>query len=298
LDPIVKETVKFLRASLPATIEIQHRIHSPDRTVIADPTQIHQVLMNLCTNSAHAMETGGVLEVALDEVIPACRLDQPGQDFTPVKYVRLTVRDTGHGIQKEFIDRIFEPFFTTKPRGEGTGMGLAMVHGIVRDMNGSVSADSEPGKGARFTVLIPMAKGRPELLPPSRLSPRTGGARILFVDDEKGFTASGREILAQLGYEVVVAASGHEALEIFNADSIGFDLVITDMVMPKMTGLELAKRISRACPEIPIILCTGFSAILDEEAKRNSGIHHTLMKPMLAIELTEAIEQVMKAKTH
>ena len=297
LDPIVKETVKFLRASLPATIEIQHRIHIPDTTVIADPTQIHQILMNLCLNAAHAMEKGGVLEVALDEATQERRPDRPTQEFTPAKYVRLTVSDNGHGIQKEFIDRIFEPFFTTKPRGEGTGMGLAMVHGIVRDLNGAVSVESEPGRGARFHVLIPMAEGRPEAFPEMRPSPRAGGARILFVDDEEGFTASGKEILAQFGYDVITAASGHEALKILDVDGVGFDLVITDMVMPKMTGIELAKRITQACPRIPIILCTGFSALVDGKAKRNSGIRHTLMKPLLAGELTEAIEHVLKAET-
>jgi len=298
LGPIIKETIKFLRASLPATLEIRHVIRATDSLVLADPTQIHRILMNLCTNSAHAMEkTGGVLDVGLDEVLIENGPDLQYGELKPGRYITLTVSDTGEGIQKEFMGRIFEPFFTTKPRGEGTGMGLAVVHGIVKDLGGAISVASEPGKGATFQVLLPKHEGEAAEWLAQSFAPKKGRGKILFVDDEEGFVLSGKEILEHFGYEVVTTTSGHEALALFASSSAEFDLVITDMVMPKMTGLELAQRITEIRPDIAIILCTGFSAYIDANVKEASGVRDIVMKPLLASELAGAIERVLGEKS-
>jgi PAS domain S-box-containing protein len=293
IGPIIKETMKFLRASLPAMIEIKRNFTAEDGMVWADPTHIHQILMNLCTNSAHAMrERGGVLEIGLAEVTV------DGDNVTidrlkPGRYLRIDVIDNGHGISPEIQERIFEPFFTTKTRGEGTGMGLAVIHGLISDMGGTITVSSEPGHGAAFQVFLPRFEG--ELsgdrdLPFS--SPEEGCARILFVDDEEGFIQSGREILEQLGYLVVTAANGQEAYEIFRQNPGAFDLVITDMAMPKMTGLELAKKI-REDAAIPIILCTGYKEGINGDLRQSIGFCDILLKPILASELTESIQRAL-----
>ena len=295
LGPIVKETMKFLRASLPAMLEIRHSIKAEDGMVLADPTQIHQILMNLCTNSAHAMEkTGGVLDVCLDEVLIENEPDPQYGELKPGRYVILTVSDTGQGIQKEYIGRIFEPFFTTKQRGEGTGMGLAMVHGIVKDLGGVITVASEPGKGAVFQILVPKYEGEASEWCEQSTTPKRGKGRILFVDDEIGFIVSGKEILENFGYEVVTTTSAHEALDLFEASSAAFDLVITDMIMPKMTGLELAKRLTDMKADVAVILCTGFSAHVN--ANEVSGIRDVVMKPLLAGELADAVEKALDGK--
>ncbi len=294
LGPIVKETIKFLRASLPTTIEIRHTIEAADSVVLADPTQIHQILMNLCTNSAHAMEkTGGILEVRLDESTIDSESGLEYAGLKPGGYLRLTVIDTGEGIAKEIMGRIFEPFFTTKPRGEGTGMGLAMVHGIVKDLGGGISVMSEPGKGAVFHVFLPKQEGEAAELLMQHGVPKPGKGKILFVDDEEGFIVSGSEILEQFGYEVAAARSAPEALGIFKSSPDEFDLVITDMIMPKMTGLELAKQLNEIRSGVPIILCTGFSAYVDDIVLGTSGIREMVMKPLLAGELADVIERVL-----
>ena len=295
IGPIIKETIKFLRATLPATIEIRFDIKSLDSIVIADATQIHQIVMNLCTNSAQAMEkAGGVLSIRLDKVLLEDEFDLQYRELKPGKYVKLTVSDTGHGIPKAFLERIFEPFFTTKQRSEGTGMGLSVVHGIVKDMGGTISVVSEPENGATFLVLLPEHEGEvTELFPPS-YAPEKGRGKILFVDDEEGFIISGREILEQFGYKVVTATSGYEALDLFESNPAEFDLVITDMVMPKMTGLELAERLKEILPDISIILCTGFGVNVD--TKISAYVCDIVMKPVLASELADAIQGVLEKK--
>ncbi len=296
IRPIIKETIKFLRASLPATIEIRQNIRAMDSTVLADPTQIHQILMNLCTNSAQAMKDGGILAVDLEEVLFDQGSDIQYSELKTGKYIRLTVCDTGHGIQKVHLERIFEPFFTSKPRGEGTGMGLAVIHGIVNNMGGGISVVSHPEQGTTFHVLLPKHEGEVKELNLSQYKPRQGRGKILFVDDEEGFIVSGREILEQLGYQVVTAASGQEGISAFKSNPADFDLVITDMVMPKMTGLDLGKEVIKIRPDIPIILCTGFSASVGSKTKKSAGIHHILMKPLLAGELSDAIEKALENK--
>ncbi len=293
--PILKETIRFLRASLPALIEIRLIVQVKEILVWADPTQIHQVLMNLCTNAAHAMKShGGLLEVTLDEVLLDNEAHLSYGELVAGAYARLTVSDEGHGIKQEHIERIFEPFFTTKERGEGTGMGLAVIHGIVNDMHGAINVTSRPEIGSIFQVLLPRHHGEP---PPSTAvlpMPAKGRGNILFVDDEKGFLTTGKEILEQIGYRVTTAVNGQEALAMFAADTDKFDLVITDLVMPKMTGLDLMQRLRKLQPGIKVILCTGFSDNILSINKGVVGITDIVMKPLLAGELTDAIERALK----
>ncbi len=292
--PLIKETLKFIRASLPVTIEIRQEFPVSGSMIIADPTQIHQVIMNLCTNAAHAMkERGGMLDVRLAEV----ELDDEVEvDFKGLKrgrYLRLSVTDTGSGIPKEIIKRIFDPFFTTKERGEGTGMGLSVVHGIVKEMGGAISVYSDPGIGTTFNIILPLYKG--EAVENKALDKlmKTGSGRILFVDDEEGVITSGRGILEQLGYEITSTTSPMEALELFTSDPGAFDLVLTDLTMPRMTGLELSERLQEIRPDIPIVLCTGFSLGISPERIRDAGIREMVMKPMVASELSEAVYKAL-----
>ena len=298
MGPIIKETIKFLRASLPAMIEIKRTFRVEDGVVWADPTHIHQIVMNLCTNSAHAMrERGGVLEILLDEVPvdgESGRLDR----LRPGRYLKLSVIDNGHGISPEIQERIFEPFFTTKTRGEGTGMGLSVIHGLVSDMGGAITVESHPGQGTGFHVFLPKLEGENLDGPDApRSVPKAGSARILLVDDEEGFVRTAGEILTQLGYEVVTAADGQAAFEIFKEDPAHFDLVVSDVAMPKMTGLELTKKIKMTSPRIPIILSTGYKEGIDDAVKQNLDICDILLKPVLARELTEAIQKALETTT-
>lgn len=295
--PLIKETIKFLRASLPALIDIRQAIQVRDALVWADPTQIHQILMNLCTNAAQAMQLrGGRLDLMLDEVVLDADTVLEYGELTAGDYLRLTVRDEGHGIRQEHLERIFEPFFTTKARGEGTGMGLAVIHGLVRDMGGAVQVLSQPEAGTTFTVFLPRYHGTASCIEPDVPAPAKGRERILFVDDEKGFLTAGAEILEQIGYGVTTASRAEDALALFAAHPTGFDLVITDLVMPRLSGLELAQRLRKMRPEIDIILCSGFSDQVLSINRKAAGIAGIVMKPLLAGELTRAIDQALQAR--
>jgi two-component system, cell cycle sensor histidine kinase and response regulator CckA len=292
--PIIKEAIKLLRSSLPATVDIRLDIQGGEDTIMADPTQIHQVLMNLCTNAAHAMkEKGGILNIAL------CALgENPGitdryPGLGPGPYLKLTVSDTGHGIPAELRDRIFDPFFTTKGRAEGTGMGLAVVHGIVKGYGGEISVESEPGKGAAFNVFIPQVKvpvsdesGIAEIIP-------HGVERVLIVDDEKIMVDTLQSLLNRLGYKTASRTSSLETLELFRKKPGHFDLVITDMTMPNMTGDELAEKILEIRPDIPIIICTGFSERIDGETAKQNGIKALVMKPIVVRDIAHTIRKVL-----
>ncbi len=294
IRPLIKETLKFLKASLPSTIEVSSDLNVSNSTVMADPTQIHQILMNLCTNASHAMkEKGGVLDLRLKEVDMEDESLHQFKELKRGKYIQLTVADTGDGISKDCIDRIFDPFFTTKEREEGTGMGLSVVHGIVKEMGGAISVYSEPDKGATFQVLFPKYEGEAtEVVSPRYRLPR-GKGRILFVDDEESIILYGRQILEHIGYQVTTATSSLEALEMFKSHPEEFDLVLTDMTMPKMTGLELSKQLKEIRPNVPIVLSTGFSAGITAEAIRDSGICEMVMKPMIAGELAESVSKAL-----
>jgi PAS domain S-box-containing protein len=293
---IVKEALKLLRATLPTTIHISHNIES-DSLVMGDPTQIHQILMNLCTNAGHAMqEKGGILEVNLTNVELDAAFASRHPDLKPGPYLNLSVSDTGHGMSPDVLKQIFDPFFTTKERGEGTGMGLAVVHGIVNSYGGTIYAYSEPGKGSSFKVFLPVISS--SLKSEKRMErdvPR-GAERVLFIDDEQALVDMGKQALESLGYQVVTRTSSLEALNLFRAQPDRFDLVITDMTMPQMTGDKLAEALITLRRDIPIILCTGFSYGMTEEKAKGMGIKAFIMKPFVVRDLANKVRKVLDEK--
>ncbi len=296
--PIVKETLKLLRATLPSTIEVRDRlsISNGEGTILADPTQVHQILMNLCTNAAHAMrEKGGVLEVSVAGADLDADFVSRHPHVLPGPHLHLVVSDTGIGMQQEIIERIFEPFFTTKGAGEGTGMGLAVVHGIVESYNGLIKVYSEPGKGTAFHVFLPVVTKEGETRRDAlAVMPLPGGSeRILLVDDEESIMQMMQERLQRLGYDVVARKCSLEALGTFREHPGAFDLVITDQTMPHLTGIDLAKEIQRVRPGMPIILCTGFSEVITAEKVGVLGIQKLLMKPVIFRELVESIRKAL-----
>ena len=299
IGPIIKEGLKLLRASLPSTIEIRQDLKRDLGSIVADPTQIHQVVMNLCTNASHAMsEKGGVLEVSLEKMNMEAGSAAISAGIEAGPYLRLRVSDTGHGIPPEILKRIFDPYFTTKGAGKGTGLGLAVVHGIVKSYGGGISVSSEVGKGSSFDVYFPRVEDSISVLEAGKVEPLPlgGQERVLFVDDEKEIGEIGQKSLQYLGYEVVVRMSSLEALELFRAKADQFDLVITDMTMPNMTGEELAREILGIRPGIPIILCTGFSENMSEGKAKALGIREFVMKPLVIMDLAKAIRRALGSR--
>jgi PAS domain S-box-containing protein len=289
---IVTETLKLMRPALPATIQIKTDIQK-DNAVMGEATQLHQIFMNLCTNAYHAMrESGGVLAVTVDSVSITAGMPTPSLD--PGPYVRIRVQDSGKGIPPEVISRIFDPYFTTKNKEEGTGLGLSVVHGIVQIHKGTISVESEPHKGSIFTLLLPkiiqkiaerktlLAEGLPK-----------GDERIMVVDDEVALAKLYKTMLGRLGYEVVMETDGIEALENFRKSSDRYDLVITDTTMPGMTGLILAKELLKIKPGLPIIICTGFSELVNSDIIKEIGIRALVMKPIVIEEIAHTIRDVL-----
>jgi len=290
---IVNEALKLLRASLPSTIKIHRDIQS-DSLVLADPTQIHQILMNLCANAGYAMrEEGGVLEVKLVNVELDADFVVDHPDMKPGTSINLTISDTGCGMSEQVLDRIFDPFFTTKKTGEGTGMGLSVVHGIVRAMNGTITADSEPGQGSTFKAYLPVIEKRLEPQAREVETVPTGNERILFIDDEPALVEIGKHTLETLGYDVTTRTSSIEALELFKTGPDKFDLVITDMTMPNMTGDILAGELIRVRSEILVILCTGYSAKVNEQQAMAMGIRAFVWKPVMRREIATTVRKVL-----
>ena len=294
---IVKEAVKLLKASLPAMIEIHQNIIAKSSKIMVDPTRFHQVVLNICTNAADAMrEKGGILEVGLVEV----EVDREAAgtlNLDPGPYVRLIISDTGHGIDPGIKERIFDPFFTTKELGKGTGMGLSVVHGIVQGYDGAITFYSEPGTGTTFHVFLPRIdqKSISDNEPVPCEMP-TGSGCILFIDDEEMLVELGQKMLQQLGFHVVAAKSGVGALKIFSKNPNKFDLVITDQTMPKMTGIDTAVEMMRIRPDIPVILCSGFSEMVTEEKARAAGIREYIMKPYFKHTIAEIIRKVLDGR--
>ncbi|MCF8033718.1 MAG: PAS domain S-box protein [Desulfarculaceae bacterium] len=295
LEPLIKEILKMLRATLPSTIEIKQNVPAGTGEVMADPVQIHQILMNLCTNAAQAMEkTGGVLSVDLD-VVDIDELTANGYvGLAPGRYQRLRVSDTGVGMDKEVLERIFEPFYTTKEVGKGTGMGLSVVHGIVKNYGGTITVYSEPDQGSNFHVYLPLANGESEQKQPNlpRELPR-GSESILFVDDEPPLVDIGKKTLSRLGYQVRGFTSAQEALEAFKAAPDDFNLLITDYTMPKMTGVQLTREVLAIKPDLPIIMCTGFSERLSSVSSQEIGVTRLAMKPLMPREIARIIGEVL-----
>ncbi len=294
INPIIKEAMKLMRATIPATIEIRTNISSKDSYILGDPTQIHQLMMNLCTNAAHAMrEKGGLLEVNVRDVEMDKDSVQQYQELKPGPYVKIMVRDTGTGIDPQIIDRIFEPYFTTKGVGDGAGMGLALVHSIVKSYRGEIVVYSEKGKGTTFNIFLPRIQAPVKQEREKKKDLPRGTEKILFVDDEKNIVNVGSQILRRLGYQVAVATSAQSALEIFEKNPDEFDLIITDQTMPRMNGDELARKILAIKPEIPIILCTGYSEVVSKEKAKQMGIAEFLMKPLFSGDLAGVVRRVL-----
>ena len=295
--PVVTEAVKFLRVSLPSTIEIRSDIRDESDFILGDQAQIHQIVMNLCNNAAYAMrEKGGILSVGLAEVDVDERLAARVPALRTGPYLRLTVADTGTGMTAQVRERAFDPFFTTKKAGEGSGMGLAVVAGIVRDYGGAITFTSEEDRGTTFMIYLPrVACERPALKTAPDGLPG-GSERILFIDDEEVQVQSVRGMLARLGYQVVAVTNGQEALDRFRADPQFFDLVITDQTMPQLTGVRIAEEVLGLRPDLPIVLCTGYSETVDAAGARALGIREFLMKPYSVREMAETVRRALSGQ--
>lgn len=297
LHSIVKDALRLLRSSIPSTIDIQQDLDSECGFVNADPTQIHQIVMNLATNAYHAMEnTGGRLTVRLKQI----RLESGQtliQDLAPGEYARLIVADTGTGIEKDVMNHIFDPYFTTKEIGKGTGLGLSVVQGIANSFNGDIRIDSETGKGTEIQVYLPINEQQVEDLRTDQREPIQGGNEtILLVDDEETIVRIEQQILERLGYRVTPFMDSVDALEAFKANPDSFDLVVTDMTMPNMTGDQLTNELISITPDIPIIICTGFSNRINQEKAEAAGIKGFLMKPVVRSEMARMIRKVLSEK--
>jgi CheY-like chemotaxis protein/anti-sigma regulatory factor (Ser/Thr protein kinase) len=290
---VAKEVLKLIRSTIPVTIEIEQQLQS-DALVMGNPAQIHQIILNLCTNAAQAMEDeGGRLTVNLKAVHIKADSAARSPDIDPGDYLELTVSDTGTGIAPEIAESIFEPYFTTKETGKGTGMGLAVVHGIVKRYGGDITIQSEVNKGTRFTVYLPIFKQHSETIQADRREYPTGSERILFVDDELAIARLGRKALERLGYHVTTCNDSNEALELFRQQKNRFDLIITDMSMPHMTGDKLAVEMMKIRQGIPIILCTGYNKKLSGKTASTIGINAFAYKPLEISELATTVRKVL-----
>jgi signal transduction histidine kinase/ActR/RegA family two-component response regulator len=295
---IIKEALKLLRASIPASIEIINKIDDDCHPVMGDATQIHQVIMNLCTNAYQAMQDkGGTLEVNLSEVDVGYEETVKKIGMQPGKHLQLLVRDEGCGMDAIVLDRIFEPYYTTKEQGKGTGLGLSVIHGIVKNHRGDISVTSSPGKGTTFKVYLPITEDADIV---TELEPSNGAAkgneRILLIDDEEQIVSMEQQMLENLGYEVTARTDSTEALKEFSLQPQNFDLVITDMTMPQMTGDELAQKLLDIKPDIPVILCTGFNEDITEEKALAMGIQKFVMKPVIKNDLATTIRTLLDHK--
>jgi PAS domain S-box-containing protein len=293
LDKTVHEILKFIRASVPTTIKIQQRVES-DSVIMGNVTQVHQMLMNLCTNAAQAMEAeGGIMEVTLKDIKIDGGSETKKTTLKPGEYIQIRVSDTGVGIPPDIIESIFDPYFTTKEPGEGTGMGLALVHGIIESYGGQITVDSKPGEGTVFAIFLPKIKRQKEIISREAEIIPDGSEHILYVDDELPLARTGGRLLEDLGYAVTTRTSSVEALELFRTKPDEFDLVITDMTMPNMTGDQLAVELMKIRFDIPIILCTGYSKKISDKTAFDIGIRAFSYKPVVRAELAKTVRKVL-----
>ncbi|MCK5543080.1 MAG: response regulator [Desulfobacterales bacterium] len=291
---VIKDALDFLRSSIPSTIEIQKQLPDSDITILGDPIQINQIMMNLCLNASQAMqENGGVLKIIVEKIY----LNEESIDnFTKLSagnHVKITISDSGSGIAAEIHDRIFDPYFTTKGIGDGSGMGLAVVHGVVNNHDGAISVDSEPGKGTIFNIIFPVIDEKPEVKIEATDEIPHGTETILFVDDEESIADLTKQLLERLGYRVETILNSVKALELFKAKPNYFDMVITDMTMPQMTGTKLVEKVKEIRSDIPVIICTGHSSLIDEEKAKQLGIDGYIMKPVSLLKIAKTIRTVL-----
>ncbi|MCP4671142.1 MAG: response regulator [Desulfobacula sp.] len=296
MQPMIKEALKLTRSTIPTTIDIKQDIQPDCGAINADPTQIHQIIMNIVTNAYHAMEeNGGEMKINLKDI----EFETPdlfNPDIKPGKYACLSIADTGKGMDNELVKKIFDPFFTTKEQDKGTGMGLSVVHGIVKNMNGAVKVYSEPDKGTEFHVYLPLAeavKEQEQETAHEKTVIQGGTEHLLLVDDEKEIIEMEKDILERLGYKVTSHSSSIDALEAFRAAPDKFEMVITDMAMPNMSGDKLSVEINKIRPGIPVLLCTGFSKTMSEEKATSLGINGFLLKPIVMKDLSHKIREIL-----
>ncbi len=292
LIPVLDDTIKFIRATIPTTIDIRLYVQAADDVILSDPNLIYQIMMNLCSNALHAMEkTGGTIIINVDNIDIDPAQGEASQDMPPGAYIRLSVNDTGSGISPDTIDMIFDPYFTTKEAGKGSGMGLAVVKGIINKHDGKISVKSDPRTGTTFTILLPLVEIGPS--PASDTHEKdvmlSGSETVMYVDDELPIVAMGRKILERLGYTVITSTSPLKVLKHFKENPNCCDLLITDMTMPLMTGAQLTRKLRKLNPHIPIILCTGFSEHITPEKAEALGISGLLMKPVLKDEMARVV---------
>jgi signal transduction histidine kinase/ActR/RegA family two-component response regulator len=299
---VIKEAMRLLKATLPSSITIQQQILASESVVVADATQIHQIVLNLCTNAAHAMAPkGGTLTITLEnQTVNQAERHEPlpvPSQLADGEYVCLTIADTGHGIPEHLVERIFDPYFTTKAKGVGTGLGLAVVRGIVQNHGGLIQVRSEPDHGTRFRVYLPRGQGQgtSEFHQYQRLG--QGSGKILLVDDEEGLAELGAKLLTTLGYRVIAYTEPETALAAVREDTHAFDLVITDMIMPGMSGEDLAREIIALRPDMPIIVYTGYTDLVSTETIRQMGVKAVLRKPITLYGLSQAIQKVLTQRS-
>jgi signal transduction histidine kinase/ActR/RegA family two-component response regulator len=297
LQPIVAEALNLIKSSLPPSVEVKQHFDQNIGTVLADPTHIHQIVMNLCTNANHAMlKTGGILEVRLDSV----KIDQRSAEKIPNlkkgEYIRMTISDTGHGMDIKTQERIFEPFFTRKEVGSGSGLGLSVVHGIINNYDGAIVVDSTPDKGTTFVIYLP--KFGTDLMESDKSDkkPLKGDEYILFVDDEPEITFMGKKMLEKLGYKVTITTNSISAFEEFKKGPDKYSLLVTDQSMPNMSGTELAFMLKEIRPELKVIIITGFAENLSDEVISKSGISEVILKPMIFDDFSKIIRRVLDKK--
>ena len=294
LITVIKDSLKLLRSTIPTTIEIRTNITATDETILADPIQINQIIMNLCINASQEMEqTGGILEITVENVTIDEESPNGYPDLTKGDYVKVTVTDTGSGIDSEIIDRIFDPYFTTKEVGKGSGMGLAVVHGIVLGHNGSIAVDSQLGKGTTFNILLPVVTEKPGAEAKSTEELPSGNEKILFVDDEISIVKMAEQMLKRLGYQVETKTDPIKALELFKSKPDQFDLVVTDMTMPQMNGSRLSEKLMEIRSDIPVIICSGHSPLIDEDKARDLGVTAFIMKPIVMRQMAKTVRKVL-----